>query len=188
MAIEHEVTTIQTWYSSLLRPEIRTTRQDLVPVIDWADARHHVWTMLSERSKSKVWTANSNEYTGNARDMSPDAILHRAERLKMHSEERDTIWGFRARFSVEHYQEKGFTGGFFQQWDGSYNRGCMMLDYTPRTRDNVVERFKAWCETGPHRFDTVAISIDGVVVFGEKVLPIKTADFMIGEDEDPELL
>jgi hypothetical protein len=39
-----------------------------------------------------------------------------------------------------------------------------MLDYTPKTLDEVVQRFYDWCNSGPCRYPTVAIKIDDKVV------------------------
>ena len=50
----------------------------------------------------------------------------------------------KAKFTLAHYNDKGFTGGFFQQWDDKYPRNCSTMDYTPETLSEVIEEFKAW--------------------------------------------
>lgn len=75
------------------------------------------------------------------------------ELLKNEIERDDPFWGWRAKFTLKHYGSKGFRGGYFQQFDGKYSRGCADLDYTPATRDEVLDRFLAWCNAG-YRFPT----------------------------------
>lgn len=67
-----------------------------------------------------------------------------------------TIWNWKARFTLEHYKDEGFTGGFFQAHD-RFARGCMSLDYTPETLPEVVKRFYDWSGNS----DTRKITVDG---------------------------
>ena len=84
-----------------------------------------------------------------------------------HGTEPD-IFGWRARFTLEHYRCKGFGGGCFQQHDGQYNRSCLNLDYTPDTLDEVIERFLAWCDVG-YKFPTASVSVNGKTIRKFKV-------------------
>lgn len=59
---------------------------------------------------------------------------------------REPLWQWRAKFTLAHASDKGFKGGFFQLFDGKYDRSCLNLDYTPETKDEVIERFLEWCD------------------------------------------
>lgn len=70
------------------------------------------------------------------------------------------IWGWRARFTFEHYGHKGFRGGFFQRFDGRYDRDCMSLDYTPETLAQVVRNFMQWASSTPGSLPMDTIKLD----------------------------
>jgi hypothetical protein len=154
-------------YSSEIVPEVHTTIDSLAEVIVWADANPVVWKIVTG-TKSKAFGRNSSEYMGCQRADTPRAALDRAAHFKriVDGEEADRygFWQWRAHFTMEHYNDKGFTGGFFQQFDGKFDRGCCYLDYTPKTRDEVIDRFLDWCANGPCRYETASIKIDHVVV------------------------
>ena len=119
--------------------------------------------MTQHRSKAFGQTAST--YAGYQRGPSPNGALMRA--CVLHNEQAgtaDDIWPWRARFTIQHYQDKGFKSGFFQQWDGEYCRHSMMLDYTPATLESVIDRFQKWCTGGACPYKTVNIQVDRKVV------------------------
>jgi len=90
------------------------------------------------------WTQNNN---------SESAINSRIELFKMQLENKQDFLGRKipndffikkAKFTLKHYKDKGFTGAFFQQWDEKYPRSCSAMDYTPETLPEVIEFFKSW--------------------------------------------
>jgi hypothetical protein len=141
MITRQETRTILYYRSSVV--DVETESIAMVPFIEWADANPIAWKIVMD-SKSKAFGINST----NGGNSSSSGVLPRLEFLKCESERADPFWGWRARFTLEHYMEKGFKSGFFQQWDGTYHRGCSSLDYTPATLDEVVSRFLAWCDIG----------------------------------------
>ena len=68
---------------------------------------------------------------------------------------------WRAKFTLEHYQDKGFRGGFFQQHDAKYPRSCLTLDYTLETQQQVLDRFCAWMDQSN---ETDHVTINGLTV------------------------
>ena len=157
-------------YCSDLYPEIETESRAYADVIEWADARPVIWQIV-RGTKSDAFGRNSSEYMGCDRGDTPQAALARANRLKdvletgARGSKTSEFWRWRANFTVEHYGDKGFTGGLFQQHDGTYDRGACRLDYTPKTLKEVVDRFMQWCTDGPCRFPTVLVKVDGKVVW-----------------------
>lgn len=148
-----------THYISEVCPEIDVTSERWRDVIVWADETPNVWDMV-RGTKSKPFGRNSSTYLGSGRGMDPEAICYRASVLASYLVRQGPpnfdFFAWRARFSLEHYRDKGFRGGFFQQWDGEYMRGCQDLDYTPSTRDEVIARFVSWCD----EFKTREVWID----------------------------
>jgi len=160
----HSHTLIQRIFISDIRPEISTSCPDFEQVIQWADDHPVIWDIVT-KTRSKAFGRGSCEYIGWAqRNMSPEAILERVRHFKnlidgkTHYHSSDSIFLWRARFTLKHYQDKGFRGGFFQQHDSRYPRSCLTLDYTPETREEVLERFCAWME---RTYDTRRITVDG---------------------------
>ena len=98
--------------------------------------------------------------------MEPDAILERVRHFHGIIARPEqflspkSIFPWRARFTLEHYREKGFTGGLFQQWN-MFPRNCLTLDYTPETLEAVLDRFYQWLD-GPST--TARITVDGKTV------------------------
>lgn len=130
--------------------------------IDWADANPIVWKIVTG-VRSKNFGARGSQYMGCNRNDSPGSAISRAAVFKQEVERKDSFFGWRARFTLEHYGEKGFKSGFFQQFDGSFNRGCSYLDYTPATLDEVVKRFLAWCDAR-YKFPTKQVLLDKKVI------------------------
>lgn len=147
--------------------DIQTTAPALARVIAWADAHPVVWRIVTGH-RSKAFGRNSCEYIGWAQgSMAHEATLERARHF-MELVEHPGRWGhansiftWRAKFTFEHYQEKGFTGGFFQQHDARYPRSCLTLDYTPATFEEVLERFCQWMD---RYYETAKVTVDGRTV------------------------
>ena len=103
--------------------------------------------------------------------MEPDAILERVWHVhelgegKSPYHDRDSIFVWRAKFTLEHYQDKKFTGGFFQQHDAKYPRSCLTLDYTPETLEEVLGRFCAWMDRG---YETDHVTINNGIDFSRE--------------------
>jgi hypothetical protein len=166
---EHTIT--YRTFRSDVRPEIVATDPRLAQVISWADAHPVVWDIV-KKTRSKAFGVGSCVYIGWAqRSQSPEAILERLCYFKglvdggdhwMRSREGDdSIFVWRARFTLEHYHDRDFCGGFFQQHDEQYPRSCLSLDYTPETIEEVLDRFCAWMDRS---YDTKRITVDGETV------------------------
>jgi hypothetical protein len=162
--IIHSAVTV--WSSDVL-PEVATDAPALAEVIAWADRHPHVWKIVTG-ARSKAFGLGSCEYIGWAqRGAAPEAVLERARHLHGLVTGRDarpgpsSIFAWRARFTFEHYRDRGFTGGFFQQHDTRFPRLCLTLDYTPATLEAVLDRFLAWCERD-HPTDRV--TLNGAIV------------------------
>jgi len=160
-------TTTNTVYQSELLPEIRTLNPSLARAIAWADDHPVVWRIVTGR-RSKAFGLGSCEYIGWAqRSKKPEAILERARHIHELGEGKppyhdpNSIFVWRARFTIEHYQDRRFTGGFFQQHDANYPRSCLTLDYTPETFEEVLDRFCAWMDRA---YDTDRVTVNGRVV------------------------
>jgi len=164
--------TITCWtFRSDVRPEIATTDPRLAQVIAWADANPVVWDIVT-KTRSKAFGIGSCVYIGWAQRRNvPEAVLERLRHFKeladggdqwMRSREGDdSIFVWRARFTLEHYRDKGFRGGFFQQHDGQYPRSCLMLDYTPETLEEVLDRLCRWMDRS---YETKRVTVDGETV------------------------
>lgn len=163
---EHVVKSIV--YSSDVVPEIVGAGEYDAEVIAWADAKPVVWKIVMG-TRSKVFGKNASTYCGYERGDSPRGALARAGRFKTAIDDSG-IFGWRARFTMDHYTDKGFRGGLFQQFDGTYDRGSMYLDYTPKTLDTVVNHFIEWCNLG-YKFPTAAIKLDKKIIKTFKVKP-----------------
>jgi hypothetical protein len=146
-----ELTQPTSIWRSDIRQEVNTTDPALADVIAWADAHPCAWDVVCQ-TKSKAFGRGSCDYIGWAqRSMAPAAMLERVRHLHGLATGRDafqgpaSIFAWRARFTLEHYRESGFTGGLFRQHDGKYQRLCMTMDHTPETLTEVVSRFIEWC-------------------------------------------
>jgi hypothetical protein len=154
MKTDKQVVTIVTYRSEvLLHPEISTTSEELGRVIEFAD-KTDIWKIVTGY-KSKAFGVKSCEYIGWAQGSNaPGAILERARHLcaaarpDLHNDGRGnggpSIFHWKGAFTLAHSMDKGFTGGFFQQHDGSFDRNCMTLDYTPATLPQVLRNFMEW--------------------------------------------
>jgi hypothetical protein len=167
-------------YQSEFLPNVRSINPAFARVIAWADDHPVVWRVVTER-RSKAFGLGSCEYIGWAqKSMEPDAILERVWHMhelgegKSPYHDRDSIFVWRAKFTLEHYQDKKFTGGFFQQHDAKYPRSCLTLDYTPETFNEVLDRFCAWMDRA---YDTDHVTINKMTVRtfpGKEAMPCPT--------------
>ena len=162
-----EHTLIQRTFISEVKPEIYTTYPEFEKVIQWADENPVVWEIVTKK-RSKAFGRGSCVYIGWAQNnMSPDAILERIRHFKELIDKKspyyndNSIFLWRAKFTLEHYKDKGFRGGFFQQHDAQYPRNCLTLDYTSETLELVLDKFCEWID---HTYDTQRITIDGKIV------------------------
>jgi hypothetical protein len=170
MQTEEHTTTYRTFRSDV-RADIVTTDPRLAQVIAWADENPVVWDIVT-KTRSKAFGVGSCVYIGWAqRSTAPEAVLERLWHVKELVDGGDSwmriregegsIFVWRARFTLEHYRDKGFRGGFFQQHDANYPRSCLTLDYTPETLEEVLDRFCAWMASS---YDTRRITVDGETV------------------------
>jgi hypothetical protein len=165
--VKTETETLQrVWYISSIDHTIRTLDKGRGDVIEQADEIPAVYDVV-RGTRSKAWGKHSHHYLGCGRGDSPDNVLYRAGTLlhyaklgrasELHGIPAYDMFGWSARFSIEHIRTKGLRGGLFQQFDGKYDRGCINLDYTPETLDEVITRFIGWCGAtfrdprGPYR-------------------------------------
>lgn len=167
-----EIETVQrTWYVSDVDPTIRTLEEPYGKIIALADAQPIVYD-IARQTKSKAWGKKANRHGGDGSSDAIEYMLHRAGTILRYASARfgrtpraaDDFFVWSARFTIEHYKDKGFRGGFFQQHDGTYSRGCTTLDYTPATLEEVIERFLKWCGS---TFVTHAVTLDDKVVWGK---------------------
>jgi len=152
-----------TTYTSEVLPSVASQSTNARDLITWADAHPVVWKIVTS-TRSKAFGRKSSRYIGWAQGSNaPEAILERVRTFWYELEAPKHVralaqWS--ARFTFDHYDDKGFKGGFFQQFDGSYPRNCMTLDYTPKTRDAVIDQFITWCDHSACRYETREIWID----------------------------
>lgn len=155
------------YYQSEFLPTVRSINPAFARVIAWADAHPVVWRIVTGR-KSKAFGLGSCEYIGWAqKSMQSDAILERVWHMHELAEGKSpyhdpaSIFVWRARFTLEHFQDKGFRGGFFQQHDAKYPRSCLTLDYTPETLQEVLDRFCTWMDRA---YDTDRVTLNKITV------------------------
>ena len=138
-----------TWYKSELYPEIESCDSSDKEIIEWLD-KNPVAYLIVKGTKSKAFGRKSCVYIGWAQNNnSVGAVIEKLRTLKGESEgirfsPPGTIFQYRAQFTLKHYTDKEFTGGFFQQWDREYPRDCLTLDYTPELLDEVMAEFEKW--------------------------------------------
>ncbi len=152
-------------FASDVMPKVTTESERDATVIEWGDANPVAWKIVTQH-KSKAFGKNATIHMGWSRGADhPAAIIDRLGTFMRDAtnEPAARLHHWRARFTLEHYADKGFKGGYFEQFDGATVRGCLDLDYTPETRDEVIERFLAWCDT-TMRFPTREVRIDGKVI------------------------
>ncbi len=151
-------------YTSSVRPDVSSTSQYGREAIAWADANPVAWKIVTGH-KSAAFGKNASTYIGWSQGGdSSSAVIERVATLRRAALERDSIWSWRARFTLRHYEDRGFKGGLFDQFDGQFKRNCITLDYTPRTLHAVIDRFMSWCADGPNKFPTREVRVEDRVV------------------------
>lgn len=115
-------------YSSDVLPEVSSTIESHGDTIAWADAHEVVWKIVNA-SKSAPYGWKSSTYIGWAQgNPSVAAMLARVEAFRRELEHPvESLWSWRAHFTLERYGSKGFKGGFFTQYDAQHQRGCVQL-------------------------------------------------------------
>jgi hypothetical protein len=172
-----------TVYTSEVHPSLTTEDAELGGILAWADAHPAVYKVVIGK-RSAPFGEDSSTYFGYQRGKEPLAVLQRLQVFRRYLEGdivvrdgtpaswteayqhclADSFWTWRARFTLEYIEDKNLQGGLFRQFDGTYDRGCVQLDYTPKTRDEVVDHFLAWCNDGPNKFPTQSVRIDNKTV------------------------
>lgn len=159
-----ELTIRKNIHRSDILTEVKTEHPKLAKVIAWADEHPQVWKIVTG-TKSKAFGLGSCVYIGWAqRSMDCDAIIERARHIKELVADPgrwgycNSMFAWRAKFTLDHFHDKGFTGGFFQQHDANYPRSCLTLDYTPETFEVVLDKFCIWMD---RYHDTQRITVNG---------------------------
>ena len=155
------------WYTSELYP-IESCEPRDKEIIEWLDKNPVAFEIVT-KNKSKAFGKKSCVYIGWAQNNnSVRAVIEKLRTLKYVSEAKAArfsspgdIFQYRAQFTLKHYKDKGFTGGFFQQLDKRYQRDCLSLDYTPALLDEVIAKFEEWMDD---YHITTQITIDGETV------------------------
>lgn len=166
--MRNEVRTIRKLvFISEVNPEVESEHQGDSVTLEWADEHPDSYKLVmgtASRVYGRHNTAQLGCYQGST---SSEAVIHRLERLRDDIESMSLFFRRRAMFSLDHARDPKLTGGLFHQHaiytDGKeYGRACTYLDYTPVTRDEVIEHFMTWMVTnlGP----TSRITIDDVTV------------------------
>jgi hypothetical protein len=165
-------------FASEVRPDVTSEREVDGEVIAWADAHPQAYKIVTS-SKSKAFGLGSTSYLGcDQRGDSPEVIVARLARLRTYAEGQDgasgggvsDVFTWSARFTLERFGDRGFTGGFLQEHcvhtDGrEYPRHCLTLDHTPETLQEVIDRFVAWADAGPSRYPgRRRVTLDGALV------------------------
>lgn len=164
----NQITETYTEYESELHPEIAGTGERAKKAIEFLDANPVALDIVTGE-QSNAFGINSCVYIGWAQGSeATGAVIERLARFadevsgQLVGSRAGTIFNFRARFTLEHFKDKGFTGGFFQCHD-EFPRGCLSLDYTPATLAEVINWFFDW--TGNR--ETQRITIGGKPVQDE---------------------
>ena len=132
-------------FTSSVYPDLSTETEALADALDWVD-RHPVAYRIVTGTRSAVFGRGSSAYLGHQRDgKDPESVIRRLEHLQKRTGEPG-IFGWRAQFTLEHYDDAGFRGDLFKLWDGKYSRSSLSLDYTPPLLEEVLDQFAAWCD------------------------------------------
>ena len=114
--------------------------------------------------RSKTFGRHSCLYIGWAQaDNSKSAIQERMHTFKKEIKQPHAFFKKKVEFTLKHYHDKGFTSGFFQQWDRDFSRSCSMMDYTPELFDEVLTLFKSWMSTS-YNTKRITVSKRGKVI------------------------
>ncbi len=152
--------------SRVMRSVVTWRQEDIRP-LRWADRNPDAWSIVTSR-RSQAFGAASAEYPiWTCRATDPCAVLLRLRtfhELVVDGERRfgsGAIHVWAAKFTLEHFNDEGFTGGMFRQHDGRGERCMLVLDYTPETLNEVLDRFCRWMDPG---WRTRRVTLDGATV------------------------
>lgn len=153
----------KTIYRSEKFPEVYGESLRNKEVIEFLDEHPVVYDIVT-KTKSKAFGRKSSVYLSWAQNNnSPEAILHKISVFKSRLKEPTLFFfAWSANFTFDHYRDKHFKGGFFQQWDKKYPRNCLTLDFTPETLNEVIEKFRDWCG---NMYQTKKITVDKLEVW-----------------------
>lgn len=153
MKITEERITLRT-YSSEKHPGIFSNNDRDGETIEWLDENPIAYSIVTG-IKSKVFGKKSDLYIHWVQNNNSRlAIIEKLAKLKGDLKvekwlvetwrNKEDIHNYRAKFALEHYNDTGFTGGFFQQWDGEKDWYGTTLDYTPELFNEVLKEFRKW--------------------------------------------
>ena len=149
---------VQRTYQSEIHPEIIGHTEDDGELISYADNLPIVWRIVMG-TKSKAFGRYSNRQAGSSRGSNSSSAVIVRIALFREDLNKEGFWGWRAAFTLDHHEDNDFKSGFFHQFDGTYGRGCVDLDYTTSTLEECIEQFLAWCDSS-YKFPTAALDID----------------------------
>jgi len=153
-------------YTSRAKSDINAADATATKVVAWANSDPIVRKIVLE-TKSRAFGRDSPVYNGYAWKKRRAAALERVRLFQALATGKptgysgDPIFKWSARFTLEHYRRRGFTGGRFQQHIGKRRGPWLYLDYTPGTFDEVLDQF---CEWMAWPFRTCRITLDGKTV------------------------
>ena len=157
-----------TEYRSSAYPAYHSSDKADAAAIEFIDNNPVVMEIVTG-DKSKTFGAGSCVYIGwSQHNNSVPAVLEKVKTIMRiisgeHAGSRKgSIFHWRATFTLNHFEDEGFKGGFFQAHE-RFPRGCLSLDYTPETLPEVVKWFYGWSGSK----DTQKITIDGEEVPAE---------------------
>jgi len=174
MKITEEKNTFLRTYRSEKCPEIFSNDGRDREIIEWLDENPVAYSIVTG-TKSKAFGKNSSFYvTWVQNNNSVAAVIEKLATLKRHLSDKvekwlvetwrnETIFNYRAKFTLEHYKDKGFTGGFFQQWDGEKSWYGTTFDYTPELFNEVLREFRNWIGYS-HGTTRITVSIEGKIM------------------------
>lgn len=167
-------------YVSTVEPGMATETESLAAAVEWADANPVAYHIVT--AKKSVFGRDSCEYMGLHRDGTDnESVLHRIEHLRLETL-KPGIFGWRARFTVEHYLKRGFNSDLFRLWDGAYFRSSLQLDYTGATIETVLDQFVAWCD--PY-YAKAEVRVGDRVGRRFEAAPSKAPEPSVEEEVDP---
>jgi hypothetical protein len=146
---------------------------DNARAVRWADWNPVAWEIVTT-GVSRAMGLGAPEYDERIRHGTDcEAVLARVARLhELVQEARrrpSSLFAWRAAFAMEHFHDPRFTGGLFAQHVGRKEHFHLLMDYTPETRGEVIERFAQWTY---HGSPVTHVTIDGMTVH-QYVLPAK---------------
>jgi hypothetical protein len=147
----------KTVYISEVMPQVRTGRPREGAVLNAADRQPVLYRIVTSR-RSRAWGIRGHYAERGVTDAA--AVLGRLSTL-LDATGRTDILGESARFTTEHYDAAGFTGGEFTL-HGKHPLCTLVLDYTPQTVNEVIESFLRWAGATPG-MPASTVRLNGVI-------------------------